>query len=332
MAVGNALNQVAGNNGIYTQPARAGSGNYKVRGGPNSNTKSVNDRISKQDPKAAVQYFNGKYYNYAGDPVAAPASQAAPAVQDTAPAYDAAAAEAAAKKAAEEAKKQEVMGYTSKMINNAIGLYGRLFGNVKNAAKSQIGALDKRYNQEVGGLTDQFNQELPKIGRAYAARGTYDSSYRGDSEQEATTGFNNQLQDIGTQREADAAKIGQYVATQEADIKGQKGLLQKLLAELPNVESLDELTQLKRDIDKQYAQIESSIAGNQSQEAYASKLGQIAPSADRMPALQATLTNIVNGAAPGALKRAVAQQIIGSSGLSKKEQDALLGQVNSQIQ
>lgn len=239
---------------------------------------------------------------------------------------------AAAKEAAEEAKKQEVMGYTSKMINNAIGLYGKLFGNVKGAAKSQLGVLDKRYNQEVGGLTDQFNQELPKVGRAYAARGTYDSSYRNDAETQATTGFQNQLQDIGTQREADAAKIGQYVATQEADINANKGLLRKMLAELPNVESLDELTQLKRDIDKQYATIEASLAGNQSQEAYTKKLAQVAPSADRMPALQSTLTNIINGAAPGPLKRAVAEQVIGSSGLDKEQQQELLGQINSQIQ
>lgn len=246
--------------------------------------------------------------------------------------YDPAAAQAAAEQAAQEAKKAEVMGYTSKMINNAIGLYGKLYGNVKGAAKSQIGKLDERYGNEVSGLTQQFNQELPKIGRAYAARGTGESSYRSDAEGEATTGFNNQLQDIGTQREEDAAKIGQYVATQEADIKGQKGLLQKLLQELPNVESLDELTQLKRDIDKQYSQIESAIAGNQSQEAYGQKISQIAPSAERLPALQATLTNIINGAAPGALKKAVASQIIGSSGLTKEEQDQLLGQVNSQIQ
>lgn len=329
MAVGNALDQVAGRNGIYTAPIRS-SGGGGVRGGPNQNTKDVNARLSKQDPKAAVQYLNGKYYNYAGDPVAGPAPT--PAVQDAGPAYDPVAAAEAAKKAAEEAKKQELVGYTSKMINNAIGLYGKLFGNVKGAAKSQLGKLDERYGNEVSGLTQQFNQELPKIGRAYAARGTGESSYRSDAEGEATTGFNNQLQDIGTQREEDAAKIGQYVATQEADINANKGLLSKMLADLPNVQSLDELTQLKRDIDKQYALIEASIGGNQSQEAYTQKIGQIAPSADRMPALQATLTNIVNGAAPGALKKAVAAQIIGSSGLTKDQQDELLGQVNSQIQ
>jgi hypothetical protein len=288
-------------------------------------------------PLALDQAIGRAVSGYGGAPAPkaaapAPAPAPAPSVTNTQPAYDPVAAAEAAKKAAEEAKKQEVMGYTSKMINNAIGLYGKLFGNVKGAAKSQLNTLDKRYNQEVGGLTDQFNQELPKIGRAYAARGTYDSSYRNDSEGEATTGFNNQLQDIGTQREQDAAKIGEYVAGQEADINANKGLLRKMLAELPNVESLDELTSLKRDIDKQYAMIEANIGKNQSQEAYTQKLNAIAPSGDRMAGLQSTLTNIVNGAAPGALKRAVAQQIIGSSGLTKDQQDQLLGEVNSQIQ
>jgi hypothetical protein len=212
-----------------------------------------------------------------------------------------------------------------------MGAYDSLFGNVRSAAKSQNDVLDKRFNQEVTGLTDQFNQELPKVGRAYASRGTYDSSYRGDAEQQATTGFNNQIQDIGTQREADAAKIGQFVAEKEGMVNAEKGLLAKMLGDLPNVNDLNELTQLKQSIDRKIADVQSAQAGTQSQEAYSAKLGEIAPGADRMGALQTTLTNIVNGAAPGALKRAVAQQVIGSSGLTEEQQRQLLGEVNSQI-
>lgn len=244
---------------------------------------------------------------------------------------DPAAAARAAQEAADNARRGQLKTEATGLLQNLMGAYDSLFGNVRSAAKSQNDALDKRYNQEVTGLTDQFNQELPKVGRAYAARGTFDSSYRGDAEQQATTGFNNQIQDIGTQREADAAKIGQFVAEKEGMVNAEKGLLAKMLGDLPNVNDLNELTQLKQSIDRKIADVQSAQAGTQSQEAYSAKLGEIAPGADRMGALQTTLTNIVNGAAPGALKRAVAQQVIGSSGLTEEQQRQLLGEVNSQI-
>lgn len=244
---------------------------------------------------------------------------------------DPAAAARAAQEAADNARRGQLKTEATGLLQNLMGAYDSLFGNVRSAAKSQNDTLDKRYNQEVTGLTDQFNQELPKVGRAYAARGTFDSSYRGDAEQQATTGFNNQIQDIGTQREADAAKIGQFVAEKEGMVNAEKGLLAKMLGDLPNVNDLNELTQLKQSIDRKIADVQSAQAGTQSQEAYSAKLGEIAPGADRMGALQTTLTNIVNGAAPAALKKAVAQQVIGSSGLTDEQQRALLGQINSQI-
>lgn len=245
--------------------------------------------------------------------------------------YDPVAAQRAAQEAADNARRGQLKTEATSLLQNLMGAYDSLFGNVRSAAKSQSDLLDKRYNQEVTGLTDQFNQELPKVGRAYASRGTFDSSYRGDAENQATTGFNNQIQDIGSQREADAAKIGQFVAEKEGMVNAEKGLLAKMLGDLPNVNDLNELTQLKQSIDRKIADVQTAQAGTQSQAAYASKLGEIAPSADRMGSLQATLTNIVNGAAPGPLKRAVAQQVIGSSGLTEEQQRQLLGEVNSQI-
>lgn len=245
--------------------------------------------------------------------------------------YDPVAAQRAAEEAAAEAQRQKVIGETTGLVQNLLGLYDSLAGNVRGAAKSQNELLDKRYNTEVEGLTQQFNQELPKIGRAYAARGTYDSSYRGDSEQQATQGFENQISDISTQREADAAKIGQYVAEQTAKVNAEKALLNKSLADIPNITDIDELTALKRQIDRQIADVDAARASNQSQAGYLQTLSGVAPAADRMSSLQTTLTSLINGAAPAPLKRAVAQQIIGSAGLDKKQQDELLGQVNSQI-
>lgn len=290
-------------------------------------------KVYSQNPSAVSYTLNGVNYNYAGIPLSSGGSSSSGDTSRVSGAstYDPVAAQRAAEEAAAEARRQQVIGETTGLVKNLLGLYDSLAGNVRGAAKSQNELLDKRYNTEVGGLTDQFNQELPKIGRAYAARGTYDSSYRDDSEQQATKGFENQISDISTQREADAAKIGQYVAEQEAKVNAEKGLLNRSLAEIPNITDIDELTALKRQIDRQIADVDAARASNQSQGAYIQKLSTLAPAADRMGQLQSTLSNLISGAAPAPLKRAVAQQIIGSSGLDKKQQDELLGQVNSQI-
>jgi hypothetical protein len=241
------------------------------------------------------------------------------------------AAQQAQQAAEDAAKRTQLQSGIKKLIGDTLGIYDSLYGDVRKAATSQRQQLDQRYNREVGSLTDQFNTELPKIGRAYAGRGAFDSSYRMDAEAGAQKGFENQITDIGEQRKADAAKIGQYQAEQEAQFGAGKGLLQTIQSRLPETQDVNELMQLRNDIEKRMSELRAARGSNQSQEAYVQKFGQLAPAGDRLGQLQSTLTNIVNGQAPGPLKRAVAQQIIGSAGLSKDDQARLLNQVNTQI-
>lgn len=329
-----AYGDIPGITPTYKKSAPVAKAAPKAGGGPNM---GIQKALGSQDPNLAVGSVNGRYYNYAGDFVDGPAPQTTNKninnnnTNTRSYSYDPQASQRAAQAAQEEAQRGQLRSQATGLINALVGAYDSLFGSARTAAAEQNRTLDERYTKEVGGLTDQFNQELPKIGRGYAARGTYDSSYRNDSEEQATTGFKNQIDDIGTQRQADAAKIGQFVAEKEGMVNAEKGLLAKMLESLPSVTDIGELTQLKQQIDRKIADTQSAQAGMQSESAYRAKLNELAPSADRMAGLQSTLSNIVNGAAPGPLKRAVAQQVIGSSGLSKEEQDQLLGQVNSQI-
>jgi hypothetical protein len=245
----------------------------------------------------------------------------------TTPSYD----PAAAARAAEEAQKTNIRGSISSLIDQALGVYDTLYGNVRGAAGEQAKSLEGRYARETGSLTDQFNVELPKIGRAYAGRGAYDSSYRIEGEQEAGRGFQNQLAELGEGLTTDKAKIAADLATQEGQLSTGKSLLDLTRSRLGEVTDVNELSQLQSEIQAKIAELQGSVAGTQSQSALVSKFGELAPASDRMPQLTATLTSIVNGQAPGALKRAVAAQIIGSSGLPKEEQDKLTAQITQQI-
>ena len=240
-------------------------------------------------------------------------------------------AEAAQRAAEEEVKRNQLREGIQNLIGQSQGIYDTLFGNVRSAAQSQRQALDKRFNEETGTLTEQFNQELPKIGQSYAGRGSYDSTYRTGAEEVAKKGFEGQIRTIGNQREADSAKIGQALAEQEAQFGAGKSLLGTMQGRLGEVTDLNELTQLRNDLDKRVAELTSSQAGNQTREAYIQKFSQLAPATSRINELKTSLSTLINGAAPGPLKRAVAEQIIGSAGLSPEEENQLRNQVIQQI-
>jgi hypothetical protein len=245
--------------------------------------------------------------------------------------YDPAAAAAAQKAAEEAARRAQLQTGIKKLIGDTLGIYDSLYGDVRGAAKSQRQLLDQRFDRETGSLSDQFNQELPKIGRAYAGRGAFDSSYRIDAEAGAQKGFENQITDLSEQRKADAARVGQGVAEQEAQFGAQQNLLNTMLGRIDETTDVNELTQLRNELDRKMAELTAGRASNMTRDAYTQKFNEIAPANDRLAGLQTTLSQIINGQAPGPLKRAVAQQIIGSAGLPKEQEDQLLAQVNSQI-
>ena len=152
-----------------------------------------------------------------------------------------------------------------------------------------------------------------------------------DAEAGAQKGFENQTTDLSEQRKADAARIGQGVSEQEAQFGAQQGLLNTMLGRIDETTDVNELTQLRNELDRKMAELTAGRASNMSREAYNQRFNQIAPAADRLSGLQTTLSQIISGQAPGPLKRAVAQQIIGSAGLPKEQEDQLLAQINSQI-
>lgn len=218
-----------------------------------------------------------------------------------------------------------------KLVGDAMGVYDTLYGNLNTAAASQRQALESRFAKETGALGEQFTQEIPRIGQAYAARGAYDSSFRGRAEQRAREGFEKQLQGLGDERFAAMAKIGEDVATREAEFRGGQESLNQYLARIPNTTDITELTNLQTELQNRINQLRTAGAGLQSQEAFVQRFQQLAPASDRTAQLQATLSRIIAGEAPGALKQSVGAQIIASSNLTDEEKAQVLAQFNAQV-
>lgn len=235
--------------------------------------------------------------------------------------------QAAAQARQEEAQRNQLRGDIGSNIRNAQNVYSQLYGDITGAATGQRQALEQRYGKETQALGEQFNEQLPMIGKGYAARGAYSSSFRGDSERAAQRQFNKQLEDIGAQREADAAKIGQYVAEQQAKIQAEQGMLGTIGGRLGQTTDINELMQLRNQLERQIADTQTQRAGAMNPQQLQQRFQQLAPSSDRLSTLQQTLSTIMQGAAPQALKIATAQQIIGSAGLSPEDQNRLQQQI-----
>ena len=286
-------------------------------------------QVQQTAPRSSFQTTSNPQGQYSIAPATTSYAEASGVTGATA--ADIAAQQAAAQKAAEEAQKGQYRQNITSLIDQALGVYDTLFGNVGAAATSQRQALEGRYNKETGSLTDQFNAELPKIGRGFAGRGTYDSSYRVEGEAEAGKQFQNQLDTVKTQYDADKAKVGQELMAQQANINTGKSLLNLTKSQLGQVTDLNELLATQNEINKKIAELQGTAASTGTQEAYMAKFGELAPAADRMATLQTQLSTIINGQAPAALKRAVATQIVGSAGLPKEQEDQLTNIINTQI-
>lgn len=264
---------------------------------------------------------------------AGPTGAAAPAMQQPVqPAGPSPEQIAAQQQAAEEAaQRSNLQKGIQKLVGEAMGVYDTLFGNLQTAGASQRQALESKYGSERQALGEQFAQEIPRIGQAFAARGAYSSSWRGRAEQTAQDKFAKQLETMQREREAAGQKLGQEVATQEAQFRaGQRGL-SDVLARIPGTTDITELTALQSEIQKKINELQASSAGLQSQESFMQRFEQLTPMTDRTAQLRQTLSTIIQGEAPAPLKQSVAAQIIGSSGLTEEEQQALLAEVTAQL-
>lgn len=297
-AASNALNFV-GNDGVW---------NPNATGVP-FNNESINAAKSFND-RAYVDWANGNTGGY---------------VQTDQSSYGGGAGStAAAEKAAKVAQANAMKGGLYGVINNVKSVYDAIYGDLDTVGRDKSAAVNSRYNKENTALVDQFNTEFPAIGNAYSARGTYDSSYRQDSEAGATKQYNNMQDNLVTGRDEDLSKVGQFIGGQRAQVGADKNSLDSITALINASENPDELLQLQQTLTDKLGQVQASRAGLRSQDSYRAEADSYVSTADRTAGLKQSLGNIIAGSAPAPLKRSVAGKIIQTSGLSAGEQKAAM--------
>lgn len=234
----------------------------------------------------------------------------------------------AAQRASEAAKFRSQVG---SLVKNITGVYDALYGDVDVAASEKSKAIAKRYSDDESSLTGQFNEQFPLIGNAYAGRGTYDSSYRVNKEEGAKGAYGSSLKKLSSGREDDLAEVGRYIAEQRANFGAQKKGLDNILEDIDLEENPDNLRSLRNKLDARLNGLEASRAGLRSRKNYLSTLNERVPEGNRIIGIRNSLTNVLQSAVPGAVKKQIGAQLIQNSGLSGTAAAQQLAEFNSQV-
>lgn len=204
------------------------------------------------------------------------------------------------------------------LINKAQGLYQSLFGNIDALAKERTGQVNDNYNLERESANKSFIAGSNALDRAYAARGTTDSSYRTNAVKEATDNFDLNIAQLGKSRDQNLANIGQYAATAKAGLQPTLDTLNQYRANAANYDP----TALRNNLMGIISNGQQQQAGMGTQGQYLNQLNGIVPLQQQATAqLQAQLDALASSSAPTFAKQQVAKGYLASSGADQNTQN-----------
>lgn len=285
-----------------------------------------------QDPSVVVRYENGHPVNFAGDYLDGyvPSTNVLGETTSTStnvPTFDpnaAAASAAAAKAAADAAKAASLRTGITSLVNNIKDIFNSRYGQVDASVADQTGKLNERFGKESNDIATQVNDQNQQAGAAYAGRGSFDSSYRGNTVDTIKKAGESQIQDLGTELKDNLGKVGGWAAGQKQGFDAQKSGLDAVLSHLAEETNPDSLISLRNTLDSRIADLKAGSAENNTTAQNIASLEQIAPSSARAQQLKTTLSTILQGGADSGLKSTIGERLINSSGLSPEEQQKLL--------
>ena len=238
---------------------------------------------------------------------------------------EAAAAAAAQRKAAEDAARAgQLRGEITSLVNSVKDIFNSRYGQVDASGAEQGKNLQTRFNTESGDIAQQVDGENQQLGAAYAGRGAFDSSYRGNDVDTVTRAGESQVQGLSTELQENLNAIASWIKQQKAGFDAEKGSMDTILSRLNEETDPNRLTDLRNTLDAKIAQLKAGNADNNIKSQNKDALETIAPSKVRAQQLNTTLSQIVAGGADAGTKLAIGTKLIKSAGLDPEDEQALL--------
>ena len=238
--------------------------------------------------------------------------------------YDPYAAAAAAQAAAEAARLGTLRGDTTRLANNIKDIFNARYGLVDTAAREQADNLNKRYTTESGQLATDIGNEVNKTGAAFGGRGTFDSSDRGNTQDEITREGQKQITSLGEELSTNLAGVGKWATGQKSNFDVEKANADSIISRIAQSTDATELENLKASLESRINELNAGAADYNTNEQNRASLESIAPSSQRAVQLKTTLSQIVGGNADPSTKLAIGTKIVQNSGLTPAEQEQLI--------
>lgn len=270
------------------------------------------DQAVKKNPKTYT--INGVTYNAAGDVVSrAPVAAAAPQATASAASYvDPMVAQQAARIAQLRGDIQGKRG----AIENA---YRLLFGDLNNLAKSRASEVEKNAGENINKLTSQYTESIPGIESSYASLGSGDSTDTRDAKIKAKTGFDESVAEVGKNKKADLAAIGNYVNENTAKFNADKNSIMRLIDRVNQTENEGDLNEARNNVENKLDTLAAERGTLGTDEGARGTLSKITSDNGRFASIQNSLDSIINSSLSGGVKQAAVQAVADSADLTPDE-------------
>lgn len=242
-----------------------------------------------------------------------------------------AAVASAASAAADRARLGTLSTESRGLIDSIKNIYGSIYGKADTAAAEQNQQLTDNYGKTVADTAGEVARNNDAALAAYSARGTQDSSYRGNTQNDIKVAGERAVQEAGDELRSAQGSIGQWLNEQRANVTAQKTGLDQVLSRIAESKDVNELTQLRATLENRLTEAQQASAGLTTGAQNRATAAGVTPAANRVATLKTTLGNILQSTAPPATKRSIATAFIMNSGLKEDQQNELLQQLNGAI-
>lgn len=210
--------------------------------------------------------------------------------------------------------------------------YAALFGDLEELVKTRAGEVEAAAGKNIGKLTEGYTGALPGIDSSYASLGAYDSTDRSRARDAAKKGYETSVEEVGTNKQADLAKVGQYKTETEAGWGADKESILRLIGRVDETENESELYDARNEVEGKLGTLGATRATLNTDAGARGKLSELTGDAGRFDAVKSSLDNVINSSMSGGVKSAAVQAVVNSAGLTDEDKakvKAMYGDVYS---
>lgn len=199
--------------------------------------------------------------------------------------------------------------------------YDQLFGDLDNLGRDRSRTVEEDAGKNIGKLTQQYTSAIPGIESSYSAIGAGDSTDTRDAKIGAKQGFDDSVEEVGKTKDADLAKIGQYINESKGKYGADKDSILRLISRVDETEDEGDLNAARNSVEDKLGTLGAERATLGTDAGARGQLSSITADAGRFDSVKSSLDNILASSLSGGVKAAAVQAIADSADLSPEDKE-----------